>query len=138
MENSGGMDGAVVWGVIGALCVAAGVAIAYFKKKGGGNLLDFNRLAKLIPFPEAKKLEIIDLPDIIGWFKEPEINELLRSNPDYEAVAVIDKKPDKIEIALCVFDKAKGEIKKIQILEAPAITERADLQFGDKKMIVLR
>lgn len=136
--SSGAINNGLVWCLIGAACIVVGGYFLFFRKKGKRNFLDFNILSKLIPFPEAKKLEVITLSDIIGWFKEPEINEFLSSNPNLEAVAVLDRKNAKIEVALCVFDKEKGKVEKIEVLQAPTMDESARLQFGDKSMLVLK
>lgn len=120
--------------LLAVLCgVAVGFLIYVFYFKGKGTL-------------ERIKVEKLTAENVIGWFKEPENVELIRSNSNSICVLLKDReavKYAKIQVQApnkacvqAIFDKVQNKIKKARVIEYREIDDILARQFGEKDMVI--
>lgn len=90
---------------------------------------------------DVKDVEELRFADIIAFFKNPELLEMLHSSPDYLAVAIKEKNKDRRDvITCCLFDKEKNKVVEIERAcrwKAKSLSTDLEEEFGDKDMIIL-
>lgn len=118
-------------GILGFLIVVIGIITAFV-----------NKLSKKELYT-VKEVEILKMEDVIIFFKKKEIIDKLKSDNNLITVAIKEKekKEDKYNIVLTLFDKVKEEVlaDSDYCLKFKAKDIDKDLKnaFGDKDMIVL-
>lgn len=95
------------------------------------------------PVVPTKDIDILYADEILGFFKQPEINSSLRQNKNLVAVAIKETgKNGTIHIIATLFDKEKNDVsdfdKKAVAWNAKKIDNQLAQLFGDKEMIVLQ
>lgn len=89
----------------------------------------------------VKEVEILKMEDVIIFFKKKEIIDKLKSDNNLVAVAIKEKKEDKYNIVLTLFDKVKEEVLADSDYGLKFKTKDIDKDlknaFGDKDMLIL-
>lgn len=116
-------------GILGFLIVVIGIITAFV-----------NKLSKKELYT-VKEVEILKMEDVIIFFKKKEILDKLKSDNNLVAVAIKEKKEDKYNIVLTLFDKVKEEVLADSDyglkFKAKDIDKDLKNAFGDKDMIIL-
>lgn len=88
---------------------------------------------------DVKDVEELKMADIIAFFKNPKLLKMLKSSPDYLAVAIKDNNGDKNIVTTCLFNTKKNTVVSDRACQWNAEKLSADLEesFGDKDMIIL-
>lgn len=123
----------VLIGVAFAL-IAVGAGVYLFFKKQGEKVL-FSML-------KGEEVDRLAMPNVIKFFKQPDILAKLRENKNFIAVVMKQNEMDgSIKVICCVFDKVKSDV--VDVEHAKCFHARmldADLleAFGDKPMVILQ
>lgn len=111
----------------GIVVVAAGIAVVCLSKKS----------ARKVEF-----VKILDMSEIVRFFKREDIIKNLQENSNFIAVAIKEKKDDgKFRVTAAVFDKAENQIVDIgnsKVWLSESLSDDLQEAFGDKSMIVLQ
>lgn len=117
----------IIIGIVSLVVILLGLVVIIIVKK---------RRCKI----DVKDVEELKMADIIAFFKNPELLEILKSSPDYFAVATKDNNGDKYIVTTCIFNKKENTVVEIdRACQWNAEKLSADLEesFGDKDMIFL-
>ncbi len=124
--------------VAGITLVAVCVFVARKKKRDEDSLFSiaFDQVVK------CEEIDVLDMGEVVKYFKNPSQLKMLRENKTFLAVAVKKNEPDgSFKVACCVFDKEKSEVVDIQNVccyHAKKLGEDLRATFGDKPMVVLQ
>ncbi|MCR5123610.1 MAG: hypothetical protein K6B43_00230 [Treponema sp.] len=124
-----------------ALGVVAVLVAASAMKKKPATKASKAISAALFKSLSPKNVEILEFEEIIKFFKQSEILQILKSNANLMAVAIMDKKTDGHIVVACIFDKSKEQVADMQkatAWKAKALSDEVKAAFGDKDMIVLK
>ena len=91
----------------------------------------------------TKNVEVLELTEVLQFFKQPDIMAKLRADSNLLAVAIKEKgKNGAIHIAACLFNKEKEEMvsldKEAVAWNAKKLDDRLIQMFGDRDMVVLK
>ena len=85
---------------------------------------------------ETKEMDIINLSDVIQYFKRKEIITKLNENKNYIAVAIKEFHDDKYTIVCAIFDKKSNNASPIFKMKSTKIDQDLIDTFGNKDMIL--
>lgn len=87
-----------------------------------------------------KKVKLLTFKEVIAFFRQPEVMEVLKTTPDAIAVAIQEKKEDGVtSVILCSYNKNSNKIVfPFAHYECDSLDEELVRVFGDKNMIVLK
>lgn len=91
----------------------------------------------------TKDVEILELSEILQFFKQPNITSKLKSDSNLLAVAIKENgKNGTIHIVASLFNKEKEEIvsidKEAVAWNAKKLDDRLVQMFGDRDMVILK
>lgn len=92
--------------------------------------------------PAIKVVDVLDMADVVRFFKQADILAKLNENSNFIAVAIKEKKSDgKFRIIAALFDKEKNQVVSVEKSArwlASRLSDDLEEAFGDKSMIVLQ
>lgn len=116
-----------------AVVVAALVGFLVYKKC-------FSHGPSWKDIPPPKKVNLLTFKEVIAFFRQREVMEVLKTTPDAIAVAIREKKEDGVtSVILCSYNKKSNMIVfPFAHYECDSLDEELVRVFGDKNMIVLK